>query len=124
MELETAGIKWKCAFPTGWSYCTYSEYHLDQRFSDRLISMWDDTEWSPHLPDLSSPDFYLWSLLKDRVYQNNSKTIKLATTQTFVESKEEGARVIDNFAWRLQEYLRRNGGHLGHVFLTKPQKFS
>ena len=92
---------------------------LDERFSDRLISRRRDTEWSPHSPDLSPPDFYLWGLLKDRVYQNNPKTIaewKLAITQNICAIKrEECARVIDNFARRLQECLRRNGGHLEHV---------
>ena len=93
---------------------------LDERFSDRLISRRRDTEWSPHSPDLSPPDFYLWGLLKDRVYQNNPKTIaelKLAITQNICAIKrEECARVIDNFARRLQECLRRNGGHLEHIF--------
>ena len=93
---------------------------LDERFSDRLISRRRDTEWFPHSPDLSPPDFYLWGLLKDRVYQNNPKTIaelKLAITQNICAIKrEECARVIDNFARRLQECLRRNGGHLEHVF--------
>ena len=93
---------------------------LDEQFSDRLISRRRDTEWSPHSPDLSPPDFYLWGLLKDRVYQNNPKTIaelKLAITQNICAIKrEECARVIDNFARRLQECLRRNGGHLEHVF--------
>ena len=54
------------------------------------------------------------------LYQNNPKTIaelKLAITQNICAIKrEECARVIDNFARRLQECLRRNGGHLEHVF--------
>ena len=96
------------------SYFTYGEYHLDQRFvSDRLISRRQDAEWSPQL---SPPDFYLLGLLKHRVYQNNSTTtaeLKLAITLTICEIKrEECARVIDNFARRLQECLRRNGDHL------------
>ena len=71
---------------------------------------------APFSPDLSPPDFYLWGLLNDRVYQNNSKTItelKLAITLNVCEIKrEECAKVMDNFACRLQECLRRSGGHL------------
>ena len=85
-----------------------------------MISRRRDPEWLPHSPDLSTPDFYLWGLLKDRGYQNNPKTIaelKLAIMQNICAIKrEERARVIDNFARRLQECLRQNGGHLEHVF--------
>ena len=28
-----------------------------------------------HSPDFNPPDFYLWGLLKDRMYQNNPQTI-------------------------------------------------
>ena len=47
---------------------------LGQQFSHRLISRWRDPEWLPLLSDLNSPDFYLWALLKDKVYRNNSQT--------------------------------------------------
>ena len=93
---------------------------LDQRFPDRLISRRRDSEWPPHSPDLNLLDFYLWGLLKDKVYQNNPQTIaklKLAITQNILAiEREECNRVIDNFARRLQKCLRRNGGHLKHVF--------
>ena len=93
---------------------------LDQRFPDRLISRRRDPEWPPHSPDLNTPDFHLWGLLKDKVYQNNPQTIaelKLAITQNICAIKrEECDRVIDNFACRLLECLRSNGGHLEHVF--------
>jgi len=78
---------------------------LYQRFSDRLISRRRDTEWSPLLPDLSPPDFYMWGLLKDRVHGNNPKTIvelKLAITQSICAIKrKECARVADSFACQL-----------------------
>ena len=93
---------------------------LGQRIFDCLISRGRDPEWSPHSPELNSPAFYLWGLSKEQVYQNNPQTIaelKLAITQNICAIKrEECARAIDNFACRLQECLRRNGGHLEHVF--------
>ena len=48
---------------------------LRQRFPDRLISRRCDPEWSPHSPNLNSPDFYLWGHLKDRVYGGSPQTI-------------------------------------------------
>jgi hypothetical protein len=28
-------------------------------------------QWPPHSPDLNPCDFYLWGMLKDKVYVNN-----------------------------------------------------
>ena len=39
---------------------------LRQRFPDRLISRRCDPEWSPHSPNLNSPDFYLWGTWRIR----------------------------------------------------------
>ena len=49
---------------------------LRQRFKERLISRRCNVEWTPHSPDLNPPDFYLWSFLKDNVYQGNPQTIE------------------------------------------------
>ena len=79
-----------------------------------------DLEWSLHLPNLNPLDFNRWGLLKDRVGQKNPKLIaewKPAISQNICAIKEEeDARVIDSFACRPQECLRRNGGPLEHVF--------
>ena len=48
---------------------------LDQRFPQRPVSRCQDPEWSPYSPDLNPPDFFLWGYLKDRVFENNPKTI-------------------------------------------------
>lgn len=92
---------------------------LRQRFPDRLISRRCDPEWAPHSPDLNPPDFYLWGYLKDHVYENNPQTIgdlKAAITAKIrAIPREECVRVIDNFARRIQECLRRRGGHLEHI---------
>ena len=69
---------------------------------------------------LNPPDFYLWGLLKDHVYQSNSHTtaeLQVAITQQIHGiTRQECARVIDNFARRLQVcHQRRRGAHLEHV---------
>ena len=75
---------------------------LDRRFAGRLISRRRIPEWSPRLPDLNPPDFYLWDFLKDHVYQNNPQTIaelKVAITQQIHGiTRRERVGVIDNFA--------------------------
>jgi hypothetical protein len=41
-------------------------------FGDRLISK---NLWPPRSPDLTPPDFFLWGLLKVRVYSSKPRTI-------------------------------------------------
>ena len=48
---------------------------LKERFNTRLVSRRLDTFWSPHSPDLSPPDFFLWGYLKSKVYRNKPRTI-------------------------------------------------
>ena len=91
---------------------------LDRPFASQLISRCHVPEWSPHLPDLNPPDFYLRGFLKDHVYQKNSQTIaelKVAITQqTHGITREECVGVIDNFARWLQVCHQRQGTHLEH----------
>jgi len=93
---------------------------LQQRFPDRLFSRRCDPQWSPHSPDVNTPDFYLWGYLKYRVYGNNPKTIpdlKAAITAAIrAIRREECGRVIENFARRIQMCLQRRGAHLEHIF--------
>ena len=92
---------------------------LDFRFQNRLISRRREPEWAPHSPDLNPPDFYLWGLLKDRVYESKPQTIpelKVAITQMIESiSRDECGRVNENFARRVQVCLQRRGAHLEHV---------
>ena len=82
---------------------------LQQCFPDRLISRRCDPQWSPHSPDLNTPDFYMWGYLKDRVYGNNPQTIpelKTAITAAIrTIPREECGMVIENFARRIQMCL-------------------
>ena len=108
--------------PAGWGYFPYSQVTLEwlsQCFPQRLVSRCQDPEWSPHSPDLNTPDFFLWGYLKDRVYENNPKTIpelKQVITQNIrAITKQECIRVIDNFARHLQVCLQQKEGHLEHI---------
>ena len=92
---------------------------LKDHFGERLISRRANTEWSPHSPDLNPPDFFLWGFLKDKIYQNNPQTIQALKTAITANiqtiSQDECVRVINNFARRIQECLRLDGGHLEHI---------
>ena len=50
--------------------------YLRQCFrGDRLISRRTDFPWPPYSPDLNPPDYFLWGYLKERIYNNNPKTL-------------------------------------------------
>ena len=78
-------------------------------------------EWAPHSPNPNSPDFFLWGFLKINIYQNNPLTVaplKADITEKIKAiAQKECERVTDNFARRIKESLRQNGGHLEHVLL-------
>ena len=42
---------------------------LRRLFPRRVISRFGDVTWPPRLPDLTAPDFPLWSYLKSKVYK-------------------------------------------------------
>jgi hypothetical protein len=46
---------------------------LQEVFGDHVIS---HGLWPPHFPDLTLCDFYLWLILKDKVYKTNSHTVE------------------------------------------------
>ena len=54
---------------------------LKDNFKKRVVSKNFSIEWSPHSPDLSPPDFYLWGYLKDRVYQEKPRTLSQLKTK-------------------------------------------
>jgi hypothetical protein len=41
-----------------------------------VISRFGDIAWPARSPDLAAPDFFLWGLLKDRVFQWRIMTIQ------------------------------------------------
>ena len=92
---------------------------LQERFNTRLISRRLDTFWSPHSPDLSPPDFFLWGYLKGKVYRNKPRTIP--QLQRAVEEEIRAIPtsmcndVISNFCKRISVCISRKGKHLEHV---------
>jgi len=46
---------------------------IESFFTDRIISK---NLWPPRSPDLMTADFFLWGLLKGKVYKNTSRTIE------------------------------------------------
>ncbi|KAJ4450907.1 hypothetical protein ANN_02341 [Periplaneta americana] len=96
-------------------------YSLCQRaaksfFDDRIISR---NLWPPRSPDLTTPDFFLWGYLKDRVYATRPQTVddlKHNITQEIQAIDNRVLqRVASNMERRVELCLMQDGGHFQHL---------
>ncbi|CAK1601525.1 unnamed protein product [Parnassius mnemosyne] len=96
---------------------------VQELFPGKVISKRGNIEWPPRSPDLSTPDFFLWGFLKNKVYSNKPRTITALKANIRVEmaaiSTATCRRVIENLKSRLEECLRRDGEHLDDVIFKK-----
>ena len=71
--------------------------------------------WPPRSPDLTSPDFFLCSYLKDTVYRSNLrdlKQLKMNITRAREEVSERTLRkVARNMVKRVDKCIEMNGHH-------------
>ena len=49
---------------------------LTECFDDKIISRNGNVNWPSRFPDLTSPDFFLWGYLKDKVFANKPRTLQ------------------------------------------------
>jgi hypothetical protein len=89
---------------------------IESFFPDHVISK---GMWSPKSPDLTSPDIFLWSLLKDRVYANKPRTLQDLKVNSAAEirniTEETLQQVMANMQTRVEACLLENGGHFQHL---------
>ncbi|KAJ4446929.1 hypothetical protein ANN_13630 [Periplaneta americana] len=84
-------------------------------FDDRIISR---NLWPPRSPDLTTPDFFLWGYLKDRVYATRPQTLddlKHNITQEIQANNRVLQRVASNMERRVELCLMQDGGHFQHL---------
>jgi hypothetical protein len=89
---------------------------LHEFFGENVISK---GLWPPRSPDLTSPDFSLWSYLKDTVYRSDPrdlKQLKMHITRAIEEVNEGTLRkVARNMAKRVDKCIEMNGHHFQHL---------
>jgi len=73
-----------------------------------VISRFGDVDWLPRSPDLTAPDFFLWSYLKDKVYVNQPKTI----TELKDNISEQIARISIDLCQKVMKIFHRNSRKL------------
>jgi transposase len=92
---------------------------LRELFPNHIISKNGDIIWPARSPDLSACDFFLWGLLKSKVYVERPQTLE----ELRLKIQEEVARitpamlrrVMENFRSRLQECVDQDGAYLSNV---------
>jgi hypothetical protein len=89
---------------------------LDEHFHNRWLGRRGPVEWPPRSPDLTPPDFFLWGVLKDKVYVHKPQCLeelRQHIISAFAEISDElCARVCRSVPSRLCECIDANGGHL------------
>ena len=77
-------------------------------------------DWRSNSPDLTPPDYFLWSYLKDNVYQNKPKNIEELKNniKTTIEaiSSDIIHNVVLNFITRIRSLIKSNGSYFENMF--------
>ena len=94
---------------------------LQNIFQDQIISRGCEINWPPQSPDLTSPDFFLWGYLKEKVFVNKPQSIndlkRNIEDQIRAISPEMLSNVKQSELDRAIQCETENGGHsLRHYF--------
>ena len=85
-------------------------------FPGKVISRFGDVPWPARSPDLTSPDFFLWGYLKEKVYASPIHSIDELKERIREEvrnvSQETLQHVQKSFQTRLEKCIAENGGYL------------
>jgi hypothetical protein len=95
------------------------EYTVEQR-TYWVTGSIPNTQLGLKIPRLYQPGFFLWGLLKDRVYANQPRMLQDLKDNISTEIKniteETLHRVTANMQTRVEACLLENGGHFQHLF--------
>ena len=93
---------------------------LQNIFQDQIISRGCEINWPPQSPDLTSPDFFLWGYLKEKVFVNKPQTIndlkRNIVDQIRAISPEMLSNVMQSVLDGAIQCETEDGGHLRHYF--------
>lgn len=92
--------------------------HLNETFPNTWIGRNAPVNWPPRSPDLSVLDFYLWGMVKSRVYQKSYSTVdnlREAVLQAFADIDGRSVkRATNSVLKRCNLCINHNGGHFEH----------
>ena len=88
---------------------------LNEKFPGRWIGRRGPTEWPSRSPDLSPLDFFLWGVLKDKVYSRKPKTTEtlknviIEEIENINNDKELCEKVCRSVGHRLKKCIELEG---------------
>ena len=94
---------------------------LNDIFLQRWIGRRGSIEWSPRSPDLTPMDFFLWGVVKEKVYvrkPTNVLQLRDFITEAFAEINENVElckKVCNSVEDRIQECINADGGLFEHL---------
>ena len=94
---------------------------IESFFKDRIISK---NLWPPRSPDLTPADFFLWGLLKNKMYKHTPRTIE--QLKDAIRQEIEAVNVdtlglvFQNLEKRIQVCLDVKGDHFQHQLRADP----
>lgn len=96
---------------------------VKKMFPKHVISRFGDVHWPARSPDLSACDFFLWGLLKSKVYINKPRTLDelkdAIRSEVAAIERETVVKVMENFEERLLMCINEEGRHLPEVIFRK-----
>jgi transposase len=92
---------------------------LDEKFPDRWIGRRGPIEWPARSPDLTPTDFFLWGIIKDRVYATKPENLEELKDAIIAEARslpvEFCRRACRSVSERLQLCKDLEGKHFEHL---------
>ena len=92
--------------------------YLDSTFPRRLIGRTGQMAWAPRSPDLYPLDFFMWGLLKDRVYHrkpHSSSSLKAFIEEEYSNVDQQSVKnAILSFQTRLKICVDNEGTSVEH----------
>lgn len=93
--------------------------YLDEVFTNKWIGNRGVVEWPPRSPDLSPLDFFLWGLVKNKLYKNNPENANQLRENIVAAFNEIPGRTIQrdikNIRKRGQLCVEANGVLFEHL---------
>lgn len=92
---------------------------LDESYQDRWIGRGGPVPWPPRSPDLTSPDFFLWGYVKEKVYKEVPTTaddMRLRIRHAFAGINAGVLlQVHRSFTERVRKCIEVEGHHFEHL---------
>lgn len=97
-------------------YARVVRHYLDETFPDRWIGRRGWIDWPARSPDLTPADFFLWGVVKDRVYATKPQSLQALKDAVTTQMRSLPQRFCQSACQSVRERLQLcrdlNGEHI------------